>query len=76
LRAGERKRGRLEVGAILTGGPQLTASARERRGALALVGRVGRKRGGRRGLDGPAAGKKKGEKEKREVGWAAGREMG
>jgi hypothetical protein len=35
------------------------------------VGRVGRKWGGRRGLDGPAAGK-----EKREVGWAAGREMG
>jgi hypothetical protein len=73
LRAEE---GRWRLGVTLTCGPQLTARARERRGALALVGRVGRKRGGRWGLDGPAAGKRKGKKKKREVGWAAGREMG
>jgi hypothetical protein len=74
LRAEE---GRWRLGVTLTCGPQLTASARGRRGALALVGRVGRKRGGRRGLDGPSAGeKRKGKKKRRKVGWAAGREMG
>jgi hypothetical protein len=34
---------------------------------------LGRKWRGRQGLDGPAAGKRKGKKEKREVGWAVGR---
>jgi hypothetical protein len=70
-RGGER--GNRRWGKELTCGPQLTASARERRGALALVGRagfVGRKKRGRRGLDGPREeGKRKKEKER----WAGPR---
>jgi hypothetical protein len=70
--------GRLEVrGAPDRWVPPVGEREREVRGGGALVGRVGRKRGGRRGLDGPSAGKKKKrEKEKEEGGLGRGREMG